>query len=209
MDESGHLKRNRPLVIGITGNIGTGKSTVARMLADLGAEVIDADVVAHTVMRPGTRAYDQVLNTFGPEILRPDGSINRIRLGMIVFQDPAALRRLETIVHPPTIHAIQHLIAASSAQVVAVEAIKLIEAGMADDCDSVWVVICEKEQQVQRVMNRGLSKSEAMQRIQAQPPQETKVVRADIVIDNSGSIAETRFQVRAAWQRMLSTGADQ
>jgi dephospho-CoA kinase len=209
MVESGDLKRNRPLVIGITGNIGTGKSTVTRMLAEFGAEAIDADKVAHTVMRPGTCAFVQVLNAFGPGILKPDGSIDRTRLGTIVFEDPAALRRLEMIVHPPTIRAIHRLIAASSAQVVAVEAIKLIEAGMAEDCDSVWVVVCEKEQQVQRVMNRGWSKSEAVQRVQAQPSQEAKVARADVVIDNSGSISETRFQVRAAWQRVLSTSPDQ
>jgi dephospho-CoA kinase len=209
MDASGGLKRTRPLVIGITGNIGTGKSTVARMLAELGAEVIDADKVAHAVMRPGTYTHVQVVNAFGPEILKPDGSIDRNQLGAIVFQDPLALQRLETIVHPATIRTIHRQIASSCAKVVAVEAIKLIEAGIAEDCDSVWVVTCEKEQQVQRIVGRGSSRSEAVRRFQAQSSPDAKVARADVVIDNSGSIAETRSQVRAAWERVMSTSTGQ
>jgi dephospho-CoA kinase len=194
----------RPFLIGITGNIGTGKSTVAEMLADLGAETIDADEVAHRVMRPRTETYDRVLETFGPEVLTSSGEIDRKVLGTIVFRDPQALARLEAIVHPATLEAIERRIVATAADVVVVEAIKLIESGLADECDSVWVVTCRREQQIERVVSqRGLSREEARRRVDAQPPQEEKVARADVVIDNAGSLPETREQVKAAWAQVI------
>ena len=189
-----------PLLIGLTGNIGTGKSTVARMLAELGAKTIDADQVAHQVMRAGTRAYTAIVETFGPEVLSPDGEIDRGRLGALVFADPAALARLEAIVHPATLEAVAARVAAAAANVVVIEAIKLIEAGMAEIYDSLWVTTCPPEQQIQRIVAaRGLSQAEAEQRVRAQPPQEEKIARADVVIDTSGTLAQTREQVRAAW----------
>lgn len=195
------MNDRRPLLIGLTGNISTGKSTVAAMLAELGAEVIDADRVAHQVMEAGTLAHAQIVETFGPEVLSPDGEIDRARLGAIVFADPESLARLEAIVHPATLRAIDCRITASSADVVVVEAIKLIEAGMADGCDSVWVTTCRPEQQVYRIMGgRGLGRAEAELRVRAQPPQEDKVARADVVVDTSGSLARTRAQVHAAWE---------
>ena len=197
------MNDRRPLLIGLTGNISTGKSTVAGMLAELGAEVIDADRVAHQLMRAGTLAHAQIVETFGPQVLAPDGEIDRARLGDIVFADPDSLARLEAIVHPATLEAIDRRIAATSAEVVVVEAIKLIEAGMADGCDSVWVTTCRPEQQVYRIVGgRGLSRAEAELRVRAQPPQEDKIARADVVVDTSGSLARTRAQVRAAWERL-------
>lgn len=194
-------------LIGLTGNIGTGKSTVAAMLAELGAEVIDADRVAHEVMRAGTRAHRQIVEMFGPGVLGPDGEIDRARLGAIVFADAAALARLEAVVHPATLEAIGRRVAATSADVVVVEAIKLIESGMAEGCDSVWVTACRPEQQIHRIVGgRGLSRAEAEQRVRAQPPQEEKIARADVVIDTAGSLSRTRAQVRAAWDR-LTVGA--
>ena len=118
------------VLIGLTGNIATGKSEVGRMLAELGARVIDADAVAHQVMRRGDPAYDAVVEAFGPEILRPDGEIDRTRLGAIVFADKEALHRLEAIVHPQVIAHVDALIRDASEPVVVVEAIKLIDAGM-------------------------------------------------------------------------------
>lgn len=191
-------------LIGLTGNIGTGKSTVAAMLAELGAEVIDADRVAHEVMQAGTLAHRRIVEAFGLEVLDPDGEIDRARLGAIVFADPAALMRLEAIVHPATLEAINRRIAAISADVVVVEAIKLIESGIADGCDSVWVTTCRPEQQVHRIVGgRGLSRAQAEQRVRAQPPQEEKIARADVVIDTAGSLSRTRAQVQAAWERLM------
>lgn len=189
------------IIIGLTGNIGTGKSTVAGMLAELGAEVIDADKVAHEVMRAGAPAHTALVETFGPEVLAPGGEIDRKRLGALVFADPTALARLEAIVHPATIEAIHRRINDSSADVVVVEAIKLIESGMADAYDSVWVTTCRRKQQIQRIVDeRGLSQAEAEQRIRAQPPPEEKIARADVVIDNSGPLSQTQEQVQAAWE---------
>ena len=192
-----------PHIIGLTGNIGTGKSTVAGMLAELGAEVIDADKVAHGVMQVGTPAHTAVVETFGAGVLAPGGEIDRKRLGAIVFADPAALARLEAIAHPATIEAVQRRVENTTASVVVVEAIKLIEAGMADAYNSVWVTVCRQEQQIRRIMDaRGLSQAEAELRVRAQPPQEHKIAHADVVIDNSYSLSQTRAQVQAAWGQL-------
>jgi dephospho-CoA kinase len=187
-------------VIGLTGNLGTGKSTVASMLAELGAETVDADIVAHEVMEPSTPTYESVVKAFGPGIVGVDGEIDRARLASQAFADPDALARLEAIIHPPTIARIEDQIAASTAPAFVVEAIKLIEAGMADRCDQVWVTACTPEQQLDRVMNgRGWTRSETERRLRAQSPQEEKIARADVVIDTSVSLSRTRSQVAAAW----------
>lgn len=198
---------SHPLLIGLTGNIATGKSAVAGMLAELGAEVVDADEVAHEVMRAGSPVHAQIVAAFGPEVLAPDGEIDRRRLGTIVFADSAALARLEAIVHPAVIAEVGRRIVASNAPAVVVEAIKLIESGMAESCDSVWVTTCRPDQQIRRLMaGRKMSRAEAEQRVQAQSPQEAKTARADVVIDTGGTLAQTRAQVRAAWERLVGEG---
>ncbi|MBN1136414.1 MAG: dephospho-CoA kinase [Anaerolineae bacterium] len=195
--------KRRHFLIGLTGNIATGKSLVAQMLAELGARVIDADQVAHTVMRPGGPAYDAVVEAFGAGILieaDADGTIDRAKLGAIVFRDPAALRRLERIVHPATVAAVNRLIAAAAEQVVVVEAIKLIEAGMYRRYEALWVVTAPREVQIARLMAiRALSEAEAALRVDAQPPQAEKAALADLVIVNDGSVADLRLKVEAAW----------
>lgn len=189
----------RPILIGLTGNIATGKSEVARVLATLGAQVIDADRVAHEVMRFDGPAYHAVAAIF-PEALADDGTIDRARLGAIVFRDPAALQRLEAAVHPAVIAEIARRIAQATEPVVVVEAIKLIEAGMHRSYDALWVVTAPRSVQIARlVTGRGLTEVEAAVRVDAQPPQEEKAALADWVIVNDGDLDNLRRQVVAGW----------
>ena len=193
----------RRTLIGLTGNIATGKSAVGRMLAELGATVIDADRVAHDVMEPGGPAFAAVVDAFGPEILTPGGTIDRRTLGDIVFRDPAALARLEAAVHPAVILEVGKRIATAEAAVVVVEAIKLIEAGMHRVYDALWVVTAPREVQVERlVRERGLTRDEAALRVDAQPPQEEKAALADRVLVNDGTLAQLRARVQAAWEEL-------
>lgn len=192
---------SKRFLIGLTGNIATGKSTVSRMLAGLGATAIDADKVAHEVMRAGGSVHSAVVAAFGPQVVGPDGEIDRARLGSVVFGDPIALARLEELTHPATLTEVARRIAAAPEQVVVVEAIKLIEAGMTDAYHSLWVTTCPPEEQVRRLMSyRDLSREDAEQRVQAQPPQEDKIRRADVVIDTGGTMADTKAQVVEAWK---------
>lgn len=193
-------------LIGLTGNIACGKSTVLAMLRDHGAAVIDADQVTRQVQQPGEPVYQQIVETFGETILvEPGGPIDRQRLGAIVFSDPQALRRLEQIVHPAVHARILAWLdeAATYARVAVIDAVKLLEAGWKQVCDAVWVVTCTPDQQLRRLMEtRGMSEAEARMRIAAQPPQESRVAQADVVIDNSGALDATRAQVDAAWARI-------
>jgi dephospho-CoA kinase len=193
-------------VIGLTGNIATGKSLVGQMLAQLGAEHIDADQLAHQVMAPGQPAWQQVAVTFGEGILQPSGEIDRHELAKLVFSDARALAQLEHIVHPRVIARTRERIAASAADVVVVEAIKLIESGMAIQlCDALWVVTAPREVQIARLMEqRGLSYEDAVLRIDAQPPQSDKTARADVVIDNGGTVKATERQVKQVWAELAT-----
>jgi dephospho-CoA kinase len=196
-----HASRHTPYLIGLTGNIATGKSTVAKMLEDLGATVIDADALVHELQRKGTPVYDDIVAAFGPGILDRAGAIDRKALGAIVFGDPVQLRRLESIVHPAVLIESARRITAAATPVAVYEAIKLIEAGRAEMCDALWVVTARSDVQLQRLMrDRHLSEAEARQRIEAQPPQSEKIRRATVVIDNSGSLEETQQQVAAAFR---------
>ncbi|WP_322797878.1 dephospho-CoA kinase [Thermoflexus sp.] len=199
----------RPILIGLTGNIACGKSTVARMLAEKGAYIIDADAIAHEVIRKGTPAYEAILRRFGEGILGPDGEIDRRRLGAIVFRDLNALRDLEAIVHPAVLVEIQRRIQAClEAPAIVIEAIKLIESGFARACDTLWVVTCSESEQVRRLMiERGLTEEEARVRIRAQPPQEEKIRHAHVIIDNSGDLEATRRQVEQAWREWIDPDA--
>lgn len=193
-------------LIGLTGNIACGKSTVLAMLRERGAAVIDADQVTRQVQQPGELVYQQIVEAFGETILvEPGGPIDRQRLGAIVFSDPQALQRLEQIVHPAVHARILAWLddAATYACVAVIDAVKLLEAGWKQVCDAVWVVTCTPDQQLRRLMEtRGMSEAEARMRIAAQPPQESRVAQADVVIDNSGALDVTRAQVDAAWGRI-------
>ncbi len=191
----------KPLVIGLTGNIATGKSLVGKMLSALGAEHIDADRLAHRVIARGTPAWERIVASFGDEVLKPNGAIDRRRLGAIVFSNSELLASLEAMVHPDVLSYARRLISSTTAPVVVLEAIKLLESGMARQmCDSIWVVVAPRDVQIRRLVEqRGLSYREAILRVEAQPPQEEKVAQADVVIDNGGDIETTLSQVRRAW----------
>lgn len=196
--------QNSKLLVGLTGNIACGKSAVLRELHRLGAYTIDADERVHTILLPDGDAYEPVIEAFGERILAAGGEIDRRALGRIVFSNPEALRRLEAITHPIVRRVMEREIENAPASVVVLDAIKLFESGWADRCDVVWVVTCNSEQQIERLMRtRGYSRQEAEQRIAAQSPQEEKVARADLVIDNSGSIEDALRQVREAWRILV------
>jgi dephospho-CoA kinase len=194
-------------VIGLTGNIATGKSVVRKMLEQLGAYGIDADALAHRVIAPEAAGYAQVIEAFGSDILAPDGQVDRGRLGKVVFSDPEALSRLEAIIHPLVGQAIDILVRRSTHRVIVLEAIKLIEAGLAGQCDSLWTTCAPPEQQLARLMlDRGMSEAAARQRIAAQPPQEQKIAAAQVVIQNCGSLEDTWRDVQSAWKATVPDG---
>jgi dephospho-CoA kinase len=198
----------RKHVIGLTGNIACGKSTVVAMLDELGAETIDGDKVAHELMGPASPLAPQISAAFGAHVIQEDGSVNRAELGKIVFSDPGALTQLEEIVHPPVVALKRERIYEPGPDVLVLDAIKLFEAGVAAECDEVWVVTCTREQQIERVIARNhVDRAEAERRINAQPPQSEKVAKADVVIDNSGTVEATRAQVLAQWQRLTAQDA--
>ncbi|MCL5111189.1 MAG: dephospho-CoA kinase [Chloroflexi bacterium] len=194
-------------VIGLTGNIGCGKSAVAAMLRRLGAECVDADLLVHELLAPGTLTTRRVVRRFGREILKPDGGVDRQALARIVFANPKRLLSLERIIHPAVIAEVDRRLQASTAPVFVVEAIKLLESDLSIRCDQAWVVTCAAEQQVARLVGpRGMSREDALQRIRAQPAQAEKAARANVVIDNSGALEDTWRQVEAAWDRLLGPG---
>jgi dephospho-CoA kinase len=189
-------------VIGLTGNIATGKSVVRRMLEHLGAYTIDADALSHRVISKGAPGYQPVLDTFGKWLLDKDEQINRSKLGQIVFADKEALKRLEAIIHPYVRQAIDILVRRAKQKVVVIEAIKLLESPLRDQCESIWVSDAPQHVQVERlVRKRGLSKEESLQRVKMQAPQNEKLALADVVITNNGSYDDLWKQVSEAWKR--------
>jgi dephospho-CoA kinase len=188
-------------VIGLTGNIATGKSVILTMLEQLGTVCFDADQLSHAVIAKDAPGYPQVIDTFGKGIVDGNGEIDRAKLGRLVFSDPEALRQLEGIIHPLVEQAMDRLIQRASERVIVVEAIKLLESKLAGACDSIWTVVAPESIQKARLMqNRNMNEQDAIQRIYAQPPQAMKIAAADVVIPNTGSIKNTRKQVLAAWK---------
>ncbi|MHB8917732.1 MAG: dephospho-CoA kinase [Desulfocucumaceae bacterium] len=193
------------MIIGLTGNIGSGKSTVSRRLAELGAEVIDTDCVARDVVAPDTPGLEKVVREFGPEVLGSSGELDRAVMASIVFNNPGARASLEAIIHPEVFRVVglktsDYREGRGSTPLLVVEVPLLIEAGMNGMMDEIWVVTVSPEAQVKRVMARsGLSREDVLKRIKAQMPQEEKLKYADRVIENSGSVEETIRQVDALW----------
>ncbi len=206
---SGGGPPGRCLVIGLTGPIGCGKSTVAGWLAERGAVVIDADEVARAVTAPGEPTHDLILERFGEVVRSHDGVLDRGGLARIVFTDPRRLAELEAIVHPavrPRILAAIEDARASGAPAVAVEAIKLVESGLAALCDEVWLVTCSSVVQRERVMERGAAPDDADRRIAGQAGMTERLRRsATRIIETTGPLNDARARVAAAWVAALES----
>ena len=192
-------------VVGLTGGIGSGKSTVAAILAELGAHVIDADKIGHEVYRPGTEGFRAVVDAFGTGIVGADGTIDRRTLGAIVFADVAARMRLNALVHPVIGREIARRIEAARAEErpIVIEAALLLEAGWRPLIDQVWLVAVPRETAIARLMtSRGLTRVEVERRLDAQMTDAARRPLADVVIENDGSPEALRTQVESAWRAL-------
>ncbi|MDH6127121.1 dephospho-CoA kinase [Kitasatospora sp. GP82] len=192
------------LRIGLTGGIGAGKSEVSRQLAELGAVIVDSDLIAREVVAPGTEGLRAVAAEFGPEILRPDGSLDRAALGAVVFADPARLAALNAIVHPLVRARSAELESAAGPGDIVVHDVPLLaENGLAPLYELVIVVDVDDEVRLERLVRlRGMSEAEAKARMAAQATREARLAVADLVIDNSGPLSELAPRVREVWAQL-------
>lgn len=199
------------LIIGLTGGIVSGKSTVASMFNDLGAKIIDADKLGHSVILPNKPAWKKIIKIFGKDILQNDLTIDREKLGKIVFANQAFLKKLNEITHPEITKIIKKEInlakntTSNQGKVLIVEAALIYEAKIDGLMDKIIVVYIDEDEQIKRLIKRNnLSKEEALQRIKSQMPMKEKVRMADYVIDNSSSLDKTKKQVEKIWQSLAS-----
>jgi dephospho-CoA kinase len=195
-------------ILGLTGGIGSGKSAAAQVLRELGATVIDADRVGHETYAPGTPGWNQVVAEFGPTVVAPDGTIDRKRLGAIVFAEPGKLAALNAIVHPLIRDAIAAKLAAASAApdapAVVIEAALLVEAKWDALVDEVWLVTARPDVVAHRlVTQRGLERDAIAARLRAQLDDAQRAAHADVVVDNSGTLDELRARLDALWRERV------
>jgi dephospho-CoA kinase len=195
--------------VGLTGGVASGKSTVAALLRELGAVVVDSDVLAREVVEPGTPGLAAVVEAFGPEVLTADGSLDRPALGAVVFGDEGARRRLEAILHPLIRARAAELEAAAPDGTVVVHDIPLlVETGQADRFDAVLVVDVPVETQVERmVRGRGMSREDALARVAAQADREQRLAAATHVVDNTGTREDLRDRVTEVLEKLVSAGS--
>ena len=195
-------------VIGLTGGISSGKSTVLQFLAELGAVIINADDVGHEAFKPGTKLWQSVVAIFGKQIVTPDGEINREELGTIVFSNPEALARLNRIMHPrmrDMVKARLQEYRRQGASAVVLEVPLLLEAGWTSLVDEVWVTTAPEAKVLKRLRERtGLSENESMARLRSQLPNEERLKHADVIIDTDCSLGELKAKVKALWQELKS-----
>jgi dephospho-CoA kinase len=193
-------------VIGLTGGIGSGKSTVTQFLAELGAVIVDLDKVGHEALRKGSQAWEQVVSEFGKDILTAGGNIDRSKLGKIVFNNHEALARLNQIVHPAIDNIVKTKIEKYRRQgvwVVVLEAAAMLEAGKTEQVDELWVTVAPEATLLKRVIERGgLSKKETRARIKAQLSNEKRIRQADVVIDTDCTLDELKDRVATEWQKL-------
>jgi len=196
--------------IGLTGGIGSGKSTVAGMLAERGATVIDADAIARELVEPGGVALAELVTEFGPRILTESGALSRGELARLAFSDPRATERLNAIMHPLIRAESARRLADCTSPVVVYDMPLLVETGQRDLVDLVVVVDVPEETQVERAVGqRGLDEADVRRRMEVQATRPDRLAAADVVVDNAGSLAATADQVAALWRRLdLSAGAD-
>jgi dephospho-CoA kinase len=193
------------LRIGLTGGIGSGKSTVAGLLAGRGARVVDADRIAREVVEPGTPGLEAVAAAFGPGVLTPEGALDRPALAAVVFADPEARRRLDGIVHPLVRARAAELVAAAPPDAVVVQDVPLlVETGQAGSYELVLVVEADLDTRVRRLVGRGVSEEDARARIAAQATDEQRRAVADVVLDNSGTVEELEAQVERFWAERVA-----
>ena len=194
-------------VIGLTGGIGSGKSTVSQYLAELGAVVLDADKVGHEAFKPDTPAWRDVVATFGREVLAPSGEVDRKKLGEIVFNEPEALSRLNQIMHPRMYDMMKTRIEEYRRQgvaVVVIEAAVLIEANWTSLVDEVWVTVVPESTVLERIKKqRGLAEEQTLARIRSQIPIEERLKHADVVINNDGDLDDVKAKVKELWQKLV------
>lgn len=191
------------VIVGLTGNIATGKSTILRLAEEMGALALDADDAVHEILAADPGAQQAIVDAFGPGVRLADGAIDRAAVANIVFNDQQALDLLEQILHPRVRHRLLERIDRSPAAVVFIEAIKLLEGGLAAVCDQIWVTRCSAQTQVQRLMNyRELDERTALMRVNAQSSQEMKAAAADVIIDTDGTLDETKAYFQLAWNRL-------
>ncbi len=203
-------------VIGLTGSIASGKSLVTQILKELGAHVIDADIVSREVVQPGTAAWRQIRETFGPEVFNPDLTVNREVLADIVFGSPQQMDKLNAITHPGIVAKIKEEINIFRRQkdepskVLVIDAPLLIETGLDRFVDEVWLIVIPEEMQIRRLMERDrLTREQAVERIYCQLPTEDKMKCAQVVIDNSGDPHSTEEFIRNLWkQRFGKSGGE-
>jgi len=193
-------------VIGLTGGIGSGKSTVSHLLTNLGAVAIDADKVGHEAFQPGTKLWQEIVKNFGEEILKPDKTVDRSRLGNFVFGNQEALSKLNAIMHPSMYEIVKEKIAdhrRKGVPVVVLEASLLIEAGWIKLVDEVWVVIASEETVVERIRQSGKwSEEQTRARIRSQLTVEERLKKADRVIDNNGNLNQMKARVKELWHQL-------
>lgn len=199
-------------LVGLTGGIASGKSTVARMLVDLGARLVDADRLARQVVEPDKPAWSEIVAHYGEQVLNPDRSLNREQLGEIIFHNPEERRRLNRITHPRIGIEMRELIERhrrEGAELVVIDAALLLESAATNWIRPVVVVTANEEVRLERIMRRdGLSREQAVARIQAQMSEAERIARADYVIDNSGTLEQLQEQVKKVWNRLLSAESD-
>ncbi len=191
-------RNKKRIILGLTGSFGSGKTTVARIFKSSGAKIIDADSIAHRVIKPPTRIYKKIINTFGKDILNKDRTINRNKLAKLVFNNKEPLGRLNNIMHPEVIRIIREKIKAVSAGIIVLDAPLLIEKGLQNLVDKLIVVTITREKQIERIRQKtDLKRQDILKRINAQISQNVKSRFANFIIDNSGTIEETKKQVMA------------